>query len=45
MSPINLIITICKEISEFFLYKKMNKDIVRNILSSNEIIIKLKIII
>ena len=33
MSPINLIITICKVISEFFLYKKMNKDIVRNILS------------
>ena len=36
-SLINLIITICKVLSEFLLYKKMNKDIIRNILFSNEI--------
>ena len=37
MSLINLLITICKTISEFLLYKKMNKDIIRYILNSNEI--------
>ena len=36
-SLINLIIIICKVLSEFLLYKKMNKDIIRNILFSNEI--------
>jgi hypothetical protein len=35
-SLINLIITICKILSEFLLYKKMNKDIIKNILSINE---------
>ena len=35
-SLINLIITICKILSEFLLYKKMNKDIIKNILSLNE---------
>ena len=34
-SLINLIITICKILSEFLLYKKMNKDIMKNILSLN----------
>ena len=36
-SLINLLITICKTISEFLLYKKMNKDIIRYILTSNEV--------
>ena len=36
MSLINLLITICKFISEFLLYKKMNKDIIRYILTSKE---------
>ena len=36
MSLINLLITICKYISEFLLYKKMNKDIIRYILTSKE---------
>ena len=35
MSLINLIITISNLISEFLLYKKMNKDIIRFILTSN----------
>ena len=35
-SLINLLITICKAISKFLLYKKMNKDIIRYILTSNE---------
>ena len=34
-SLINLIITICKILSEFLLCKKMNKDIIKNILSIN----------
>ena len=34
-SLINLIISICKILSEFLLYKKMNKDIMKNILSLN----------
>ena len=37
MSLINLLITISKIISEFLLNKKMNKDIIRYILTSNEI--------
>ena len=35
MSLINLLITISKVISEFLLYKKMDKDIIRYILTSN----------
>ena len=35
-SLINLLITICKIISEYLLYKKMNKDIIRYILTSKE---------
>ena len=37
MSLINLLITISKIISEFLLNKKMNKDIIRYILTSNDI--------
>ena len=37
MSLINLLITISKVISEFLLYKKMDKDIIRYILTSNDI--------
>ena len=37
MSLINLLITISKIVSEFLLNKKMNKDIIRYILTSNEI--------
>ena len=36
MSLINLIISISSIISEFLLYKKMNKDIIRYLLVSNE---------
>ena len=36
MSLINLLITISKIVSEFLLYKKMHKDIIRNILTMNE---------
>ena len=36
MSLINLLINISNVISEFLLYKKMNKDIIRNILTSDE---------
>ena len=36
MSLINLIISISSVISEFLLYKKMNKDIIRYLLVSNE---------
>ena len=35
-SLINLLITISKIISEFLLFKKMNKDIIRNIISIND---------
>ena len=35
MSLINLIITITKIVTEFLLYKKMHKDIIRNILTLN----------
>ena len=37
MSLINLLITIIKEISEFLLYKKMNKDIIKYIITNNNI--------
>ena len=36
-SLINLLITISKVLSEFLLYKKMHKDIIRYIMSSNKI--------
>ena len=36
MSLINLLITISKVISEFLLYKKMHKDIIRYIITSND---------
>ena len=36
MSLINLLLTISKIVSEFLLYKKMHKDIIRNILTMNE---------
>ena len=37
MSLINLLITISKVISDFLLYKKMDKDIIKYILTSNDI--------
>ena len=36
MSLINLLISICKVLSEFLLNKKMNKDIIRNIITIND---------
>ena len=36
MSLINLLISICKVVSEFLLNKKMNKDIIRNIITIND---------
>ena len=36
MSLINLLITISKVVTEFLLYKKMNKDIMRYIITSND---------
>ena len=37
MSLINLLISISKVITEFLLYKKMNKDIIKNIITNNNI--------
>ena len=37
MSLINLLISISKVITEFLLYKKMNKDIIKNIIINNNI--------
>ena len=37
MSLINLIIAVCKVITEFLLYKKMHKDIIKYIITNNDI--------
>jgi len=37
MSLINLLITISKVVTEFLLYKKMHKDIIKYIITNNNI--------